>query len=744
MAHAVLGMNGWQFSLRKLSCALACIANMMHNAHAVYIDPDLTPSIPSASPASRVDTALSDYDRLVLKVGDEPFFFNGIQLRADKLRDVWGYSESEIKPLYQQVADDGFTVVNTQVLWSEVQPDVRVNASESTYIRGGNYANQNFASSTSSLIGYKHGDESNKALTYVKFNFSNYSDNIDAAKVRFYMDSTPINSTPFTAKLYGITNNAWSASSITWTHAPNHNGVDIAGTDGVDYFLTSTSPSYDLVTSKTFYDFDVTDFVKNHCPDKVASFILEAANNGTNDTIGTSLNGAKGAIPPQLVLSDQYRFDWTYVDTLIEWAEEADLKLEFIWFGSDSTGVTMDSRVPYFAFLNTKIEKVNADGSHSVVFAKNSDPAYGIYWYYLDKNDLTTRAQEKRAIKEMMNHVATYNVAHGNKRTVIGVDVANEPSIQRFHQVSFTAWHNPETWAALSNFSSVQAFVDRTMWEYCVNLANGVKESNYPVWTRSNDVRGVDAAHASYNEAQRATVGTSLDFVGIDPYSNSLTSAYRFGHTTSYDGKNFAIGKNIPMIMENSGSYDTTHGIILATLAGGGFYNVYDFMSSDNLGLYVPKDPSTKDYSPVARGLYVQTVRNTNHLLKKISGDLASKAPKGAGGKTLDYLNIFRNETSVQSSFGNIDIVFEPASNTTISIVITRGKREAAFASTGSAEYTLSGVKNYGVASVESGYYSGSTWVKASAVPYTTSNTSITLAIGAYEIFRVVTSNDVN
>ncbi|KAL2837558.1 hypothetical protein BJY01DRAFT_251380 [Aspergillus pseudoustus] len=679
---------------------------MIPNAHAAYIDPNLVPSTPSLSPVSSVDTTLSNYDRLVLKIGDEPFFYNGIQLRADKLRDVWRYSGSDIKPLYQQVAEDGFTVVNTQILWSDVQPDVFVNASESTYIRGGSYANHNFASSASSLIGYKRGDESNKELTYVKFDFSDYQDNIDGAKVRFYMDSTPLDSTPFTAKLYGITNNSWSASSITWTHAPNHNGVDIAGTNGVDYFLTSASPSYDLVTSKSFYDFDVTDFVQNHCPDMIASFILQAANNGTNVTIGTSLSGAKGEIPPQLILSDQDRFDWTYVDTLIEWTEDADLKLEFVWFGSDSTGVTMDSRVPYFAFLNTKIEELNADGSHSVIFSKNSDPAYGIYWYYLDKNDLTTRAQEKRAITEMMNHVATYNAAHGNKRTVIGVDVANEPSVQRFHQVGFTAWHNPKTWAALSNFSSVQAFVDRTMWEYCVNLANAVKESNYPVWTRSNDVRGVDAAHSSYNEAQRATVGTSLDFVGIDPYSDSFTSAYRFGHTASYDGKNFAIGKNVPMIMENSGSYDTSHGVILATLAGGGFYNVYDFMSSDNLGLYVPKDSSAKDYRPVARGSYVQTVRNTNNLLKKISRDLASKAPKGAGGESLDYLNVFWNETIVQSSLGNIDITYEPSSYTVVGIVISKGERETVLASTGSAEYTLSGITDYGIASVESGYYS--------------------------------------
>ncbi|KAH8805501.1 hypothetical protein F5884DRAFT_755072 [Xylogone sp. PMI_703] len=701
------------------------------------IDPNLKPSTPTLAPISYVDTSLGDYDRFVLRVGDEPFFFNGIQLRADKLRDVWGYTESKIKPLYQQVADDGFTAVNTQIFWSNIQPDKSFNASESTYIRGGSYSTQNFASSTSNLIGYQHGTESNKELTYIKFDFSSYTDSIDAAKVRTYVDSGATNSAAFQANLYGITNNSWSATSITWVNAPNHNVVDIAGTEGADYFLTSSSPSWDLILSEAYYDFDVSDFVKNHCPGKVATFILQASTNDTGVAVGASMTSAKGTRPPQLVLSDQDRFDWTYVDTLIGWAEDAGIKLEPIWFGSDSTGVTMDSRVPYFAFLNTKNEKVNSDGSHTPAFSKNTDPAYGVYWYFLDKNDLTTRAQEKRAIKEMMNHIASYNSAHGNKKTVIGIDVANEPAIQKFHGSSFTAWHNPKTWAALSQFASVQDFVDRTMWEYCINLANGVKKSNYPIWTRSNDFRGVDAAHSSYNENQRPLVGTSLDFVGYDPYSDSFTSAFDFGHAVTWDNKLFARGDNFPMIMENGGQYTTGQGLLLATLAGGATYNVYDYMSSDNFGLY-------EIIAPVAHGSYVQDVINTNNMLLKISEDLATKAPRAAGGTDLDFLNIFWNQTSVSSSFGKVGITYKPSNYPIVGIVDIRSSKEVALLSTGTATHTLSGITTYGISSVQSGYYSGSSWVKDSTVSYTTSGTSITFSIGAYEAIRVVTNNAVS
>ena len=188
------------------------MANTWPSIEAAYIDPNLKPSTPTVTPVTYVGTNLADYDRSVFRTKGGPFFFNGIQLRADKVR---GVSQSAIKSMYQTTTDDGFTVVNTQVLWSDIQPDKSFNATESTYIRGGTYASQNFVSSTSDLIRYHYGEESNKALTYVKFDFSSYSGTVDAAKVRFYVDSAALPFPFFSVKLYGITNNSWSSSSLT-------------------------------------------------------------------------------------------------------------------------------------------------------------------------------------------------------------------------------------------------------------------------------------------------------------------------------------------------------------------------------------------------------------------------------------------------------------------------------------------------------------------------------------------------
>lgn len=114
---------------------------------------------------------------------------------------------------------------------------------------------------------------------------------------------------------------------------------------------------------------------------------------------------------------------------------------------------------------------------------KNAGAAYGVYWYLADKNDFSLRALEKTAVKNMMNHVAAYNTANGDKKTVIGVDVNNEGHVTAIQKGTGggTVYQNPATWSALSRFTSSTSFQVRTMWEHQVNLANAVKESNYPV-----------------------------------------------------------------------------------------------------------------------------------------------------------------------------------------------------------------------------------------------------------------------
>ncbi|KAJ9148584.1 hypothetical protein NKR23_g4945 [Pleurostoma richardsiae] len=727
--------------LALAGCASA--QGLLPRASYPAIDPSLTPSKPSVSPISEIDTSFTKYERITPLVDGNPFYLNGIQLRADKLQSQWGLTDDEVKAMYQKVADDGFTHVISEISWLDIQPDTAFNTTKSTYIRGGTHGATNYHSSTLLKIGYEPGEESNKMLTYVQFDFSDYTADINAARLRFYVSYAATDGVAFSAKLYGITNNTWDDSTMTWdSGAPNHNGVSVTGTLNEDYFLASSSPSWDTLLDVQYYDFDCSDFIANHTTNGVASFILQAATD-VNSTVGITFDGATGTHPPQLVLSSESVWDWTYLDKLLGWIEDAGLKCELIWFGTDSTGLTMDSRVPYHVFTHIKDYKI-VSGNVTAAFSKNTSPAYGVYWYFMDKNDFTMRALEKAALKTLFNYIAEYNAKNGDKKTVIGVEVANEPAVARFHGSPFTPWQNPATWGRLSAFASETDFITRTMWEFCVNLANGVKESNYPVWTRTNDYTYTDAPNVVYNELMRPLVGTSLDYTGLDPYQNSRNLMYIFGHQnfTLANPQYFAVGLNMPVVMENAGSYSDAANLIIAALAGGAFYDTYETYGPDNYGLYVPADEDTGNYTAVPRGSYLQTVIDTNKFLSKMSYDLASKRAVGAGGTNLTFYNVFNNGTLLTGSFGPVCITYAPTNNS-VGISIARSAKEFVLASTGSANFTLTGLSSYGISSIQSGAYSGDTWVESATVPCTSCSTKTVISLSAYEVVRVLTSSAV-
>lgn len=437
----------------------------MHGVTYPTIDSNLTPSSPQYKVISNVNTAQTTYDKLTLQVDGEPFFYNGVQLRVDKLQDIWSFSDDQCKALFETAADLGFTVLNSQIRWIDIQPNLIYNASNSTYIRGGDYDTTNYGSSSSSLLSYKSGDESNKALTYLKFNFTSMDYEIDAAKIRIYIDTR--SSSYFQVNVFGLTDHDWDSTNITWASgAPNHDGFDITGTNNTDYFQ-SVSPSFDKLRDVAYYDIDVTDYIKDHSPDQIASFVI-APQESADVTNAAWIDGALGTHPPQLFLSSVDYYDWGRLDKLLSWALEYNIKFEIVWFGSDSTGISTDTRVPYYPFLNNKVSQVNDDGSISVVFSKRTDNSTGLYWYLLDKNDLTTRAQEKQAIKTMMNHIASWDDDNGNTHVVVGVDVSNENGVEKFHGGSITVWQNPPPggrWTTLTRWTTLSI-------EQCGNSAS--------------------------------------------------------------------------------------------------------------------------------------------------------------------------------------------------------------------------------------------------------------------------------
>jgi hypothetical protein len=540
---------------------------------------------------SWVDASLKTYDRPVLMVEGRPFFYNGIQIRVDKLRDVYGYTDGQIKNCFVRAGKDGFTVAGAQILWQDIQPDIFFNAAKSGNSPDGMFADFDLPSPD------QRGTWS-------------------AAKLRVYANCAA--NADRKLNLYG-------------------RGI------GGELCDLGTMPAWDPADKVHYYDFDVTEFVNiRYRENKKASFVFKP--------------GAEAGRSPELIISRKDVFDWTWVDKILYWAEDADIKLEILWFGSDTCSVSIDRRVPFYVFHDCQ-NALKRDGSP--FFEKcPADDIMGVYWYLLCKNDPLLREYEHKALNALFNHIAEY--ARGRKKTVIGCQVSNEPAVGKLHGSGIYADDRCYCKNCNKKIGSgdLQEFKDRTMWEFNNNLAEAVKQSAYPVWTRCNNYNGTDAPGVAYNEKMRCGDGTSLDFIGFDPYSDDPAVLFAYGHGVNpLDNIDYSQGRNLPMVMENGGEYSNSAKLALASLAGGAFYTVYDFCGPDGHGLY---DDTEKTGAPVPHGIYIAEVRHINSMLNRIAYILAAKKSDGAGGSSLLFFNpLSAAKTNETKNLGSMEIRYE-------------------------------------------------------------------------------------
>ena len=682
----------------------------------------------AATPVSTIDASLSTYDKIVMKVDGQPFFFNGIQIRDDKIKQRFNYTDAQLGHVYQMAADNGFTVVNSQIYWMDIQPDQVFNATETTYISGGTNANTNFSSSSSTKTKYDTANASNQALSYMKFDFSGISGTTcDAAKIRIYVNA--IDTGTCNLRLYGITDDTWNSTTMTWNSgAPNHTGYNISGSG---YYDLGATPSYDPVNQMGFYDIDVTDFLKNYCyGDKKASFILRA---DTSNSVGVIMDGVTGTYSPRLVISRSDVWDYTWVDKVIGWAEAANLKLELLWFGSDTTKECDEHRVPYYVIRNYQ-KQMHPDGAVDLQYKVPLDTLC-VYAWRMCKNDANLRAREHTALKNLFNHVADFNSAHGNKKTVVGCQLTNEP---------ITGFHDYRCYCPLCNerytgggYSSQNLFKYDVFWDYAQNLGKAVKDSNYPVWTRIN-FHTFQAEFVYRNENLKAGGGTTyVDFVGYDPYIGTVDEGFRYGLGLWYDNEYlmYDYGKNLPMIMETSGTRTNSDYLDLATIAGGAYYNIYNFMANDGNDLYV----NGPNNVPVSNNSNLTGIISTNQWLKKMWFDLATKKPDAAGGTKLVFFNEHANSSdSVTKKIRSLDVNYSTG-NTGVGIAIERADNTTVLASKTASAFTLKNLLAYTSGlTVTTGYYNtNNSWIVQGSKSYTTSGNDVIINMNAYEVVHV-------
>jgi hypothetical protein len=263
-------------------------------------------------------------------------------------------------------------------------------------------------------------------------------------------------------------------------------------------------------------------------------------------------------------------------------------------------------------------------------------------------------------------------------------------------------------------------------------LGQVVKDSAYSVYTRVNVVG--DAKPVTENERLRTDGGLSIDFFGNDPYTSSNDFIYSYG-TDAF----WSQGNNFPMIMENFGGHASADIHKFNATAGNTAYNYYAALDPDSstgssdFGLY-DFDPETK---VVTRKDVSVRVATLNHMLNKISRDLATRRPIEAGGTTMQTFN--RNAAAnvdITKPLDDLDVGFA-TSDGGQGIAVKRNSSEIALLSTRAATFTLPA--SYGaVKSVENGHYdSDDEWVSAGSKDYDTPDGDIAITLNEGECVRV-------
>ncbi len=152
------------------------------------------------------------------------------------------------------------------------------------FVRNGSFASTNYGKDTSLIVKGATASGYTRS-SYLKFSLSNIS-NVSSAKLRIYGYNVE-NTKSINVSLFGVGNDAWTESGITYNNAP----------------AASTAPlrSVGINNVAKYYEIDVTDFVKTQFTgDKVVSFLLKDAANQNSNLVFNSRERAKNK--PQLII----------------------------------------------------------------------------------------------------------------------------------------------------------------------------------------------------------------------------------------------------------------------------------------------------------------------------------------------------------------------------------------------------------------------------------------------------------
>lgn len=427
------------------------------------------------------------------------------------------------------------------------------------------------------------------------------------------------------------------------------------------------------------------------------------------------------------------QFDYTYIRKILLFALEYNLKVEFLWYGTNMCGDTHSYTVPDYILRDGKTYP-KFDALRTGEFWNY----YGIMWF-LDFDNPNLVERETNALAKAMDYIYQFDSTHGGKKPVIGIQVLNEPDIFfRFRIVQQSV---------LSRKTGIRMTAEEGLEKVCNSLnALGmtVKNSKYKVYTRVNlatATRGDSWGEGNgiYNNqdiknapdfAVKFQALEGIDIVGDDCYTSQVKEVK--GIVTMFKDR---ISNNFGHIAENDGSYANTASLILTSIANHGGYSIYDLITSPffvggdtsknvDQGIILFKDNKYNEF--IYKAHYGQT-QSIIKGLKLAGGSVYGVSPADFMAFNIHNDNPVNNVTQTISST-NVRIVFKN-SNGAIGFAIDHGSYMDVYF-TGDSNITIS---NGTVSKVLAGSYDASgKFVQSSSL-----SASTTLNLKGGTLYRI-------
>lgn len=446
-------------------------------------------------------------------------------------------------------------------------------------------------------------------------------------------------------------------------------------------------------------------YARNWSAEATEAVIAQAASDGFN-TVSIPVHWRE-------VEPEKDKFDWVVLEEYLRLVNKYDIKMEMLWFGTNSGGITQrlgvsgHLRTPDYVLYSPKADTLTGYGSYSPKHGRTETTSeYTIRRdvgdYSLDLADKSLRERETYVLGKVMAHIASWDKNNGSKHPIIGVQIGNE----------VVGYRNP--------------YPNALIIDYLSDVASAVKNSDYVVWTRVNSIFQNIPGRIFENESRRSTrYGTNIDFVGIDTYRHHFKTDEEF--VASMRDNLPYVGRNFRMIMETGSEIPNAAQLHLAALSGNSAFNYYDFSR-----IY---DVSVDGIKPCVS--HLEDIRLVNKVLNSCMTDIALNA-HGYGL----YVHNWEGVKSAPST-SPAGITFTPGYPTSQAISIVRSHTEIVLTSTKGGRFTLP--DSLGIISASKGYFnSDNEWTSEGEVPLGKRSGDVSLSVESGITMRLVKRTNVS